>query len=98
VRRNDSRNGQRLSCCGAQNLLLAFARQILTAAAPYCSLYPPLAALANVPCGAFFGTFLGETRKVRPTQWSKPKHSMQHRFANKSSYNLKKQTDRQIGI
>ena len=37
------------SCCGTQNLLLAFAPQILTAATPFCSLLPPPAALANVP-------------------------------------------------
>ena len=36
-----------MSCCGAQNLLLAYARQILTAATPYASLYPPQAALGN---------------------------------------------------
>ena len=38
-----------MSCCGTQNLSLAFARQILTAATPFCSLYLPQAALANVP-------------------------------------------------
>ena len=38
-----------MSCCGAQNLLLAFARKILTAATPFCSLNLPPAALANVP-------------------------------------------------
>ena len=38
-----------MSCCGAQNLSLAFARQFLTAATPFCSLYLPRAALANVP-------------------------------------------------
>ena len=38
-----------MSCCGTQNLSLAFARQILTAATPFCSLYLPRAALANVP-------------------------------------------------
>ena len=38
-----------MCCCGAQNLLLAKARQILTAATPYCSLCLPQAALANVP-------------------------------------------------
>ena len=37
------------SCCGAQNSLLACAHRILTAATPFCSLLPPLAALANVP-------------------------------------------------
>ena len=36
------------SCCGAQNLLLAFAPQILTAATPFCSLLPPPAALARL--------------------------------------------------
>ena len=36
-------------CCGAQNLLLAYAHQILTAATPCCSLHPPPAALATVP-------------------------------------------------
>ena len=36
-------------CCGAQNLLLARARQILTAATPYASLHLPQAALGNVP-------------------------------------------------
>ena len=34
---------------GAQNSLLAIAHRILTAATPFCSLLPPLAALANVP-------------------------------------------------
>ena len=34
---------------GAQNSLLANAHRILTAATPFCSLLPPLAALANVP-------------------------------------------------
>ena len=34
---------------GAQNSLLAIAHRILTAATPFCSLFPPLAALANVP-------------------------------------------------
>ena len=34
---------------GAQNSLLAYAHRILTAATPFCSLLPPLAALANVP-------------------------------------------------
>ena len=34
---------------GAQNSLLAYAHRILTAATPFCSLFPPLAALANVP-------------------------------------------------
>ena len=38
-----------MSCCGAQNLLLAYAHQILTAATPFCSLFPPPAAVANVP-------------------------------------------------
>ena len=38
-----------ISCCGAQNLLFAFAPQILTAAPPFCSLFLPQAALANVP-------------------------------------------------
>ena len=37
------------SCCGTQNSLLAYAHRILTAATPFCSLLPPLAALANVP-------------------------------------------------
>ena len=37
------------SCCGARNLLFAFARQISTAATPFYSLYPPPAALASVP-------------------------------------------------
>ena len=37
------------SCCGAQNSLLAYAHRILTTATPFCSLLPPLAALANVP-------------------------------------------------
>ena len=37
------------SGCGARNSLLAYARRISTAAPPYCSLYPPQAALANVP-------------------------------------------------
>ena len=36
-------------CCGTQNSSLAFARRILTAATPCCSLYPPAAALATVP-------------------------------------------------
>ena len=34
---------------GAQNSLLAYAHRILTAATPFYSLLPPLAALANVP-------------------------------------------------
>ena len=34
---------------GTQNSLLANAHRILTAATPFCSLLPPLAALANVP-------------------------------------------------
>ena len=34
---------------GAQNSLLAYAHRILPAATPFCSLFPPLAALANVP-------------------------------------------------
>ena len=34
---------------GAQNSLHAYAHRILTAATPFCSLLPPLAALANVP-------------------------------------------------
>ena len=34
---------------GAQNSLLAYAHRILTAATPFCSLLPPLTALANVP-------------------------------------------------
>ena len=38
-----------MSCCGAPNLSLAYARQILTAATPYSSLHPPPAALGNVP-------------------------------------------------
>ena len=42
-----------MSCCGTQNLLLAFARQILTAATPYCSLYLPPVALANVPTSIY---------------------------------------------
>ena len=37
------------SCCGTQNSLLAYAHRILTTATPFCSLFPPLAALANVP-------------------------------------------------
>ena len=37
------------SCCGARNLLFAFARQISTAATPYCSLYPPPAAKSKRP-------------------------------------------------
>ena len=37
------------SGCGARNSLLAYARRISTAAPPYCSLYPPQAAHANVP-------------------------------------------------
>ena len=41
-------------CCGAQNLLLACTRQILTAATPYSSLYPPPAALGNVPPAVCF--------------------------------------------
>ena len=32
------------------------------------SLYPPLAALPSLPPVAFFGYFLGETRKYRPRQ------------------------------
>ena len=36
-------------CCGAQNFLLAYAHQILTAATPCCSLHPPPAVLATVP-------------------------------------------------
>ncbi|MBE6667143.1 MAG: hypothetical protein E7607_02390 [Ruminococcaceae bacterium] len=38
-----------MSCCGAQNLLLASARQILTAATPFASLHHPSGALGNVP-------------------------------------------------
>ena len=37
------------SGCGARNSLLAYAHRISTAAPPFCSLYPPQAALANVP-------------------------------------------------
>ena len=44
-----SRRSRDSSCCGAQNSLLACAHRILTAATPFCSLLPPLAALANVP-------------------------------------------------
>ena len=48
---------------GAQNSLLAIAHRILTAATPFCSLFPPLAALANVPASlsappALVATFL----------------------------------------
>ena len=32
---------------------------------------------------AFFGDFLGETRKSRPTQWSKPKHCLHFLFCRK---------------
>ena len=38
-----------MPCCGTQNLSLAFARQILTAATPYASLNHPPGALGNVP-------------------------------------------------
>ena len=42
--------GPVMSCCGARNFLLVFRlRKISTAATPFCSLYPPPAALANVP-------------------------------------------------
>ena len=44
-----SRRSRASSCCGTQNSLLAYAHRILTAATPFCSLLPPLAALANVP-------------------------------------------------
>ena len=38
-----------MSCCGARNSSLAKARRISTAATPFCLLFLPQAALANVP-------------------------------------------------
>ena len=56
------------SCCGAQNSLLAYAHRILTAATPFCSLFPPLAALANVPLSTRepLGRGCGLPRRVAP--------------------------------
>ena len=47
--RSLSRPSGTSSCCGTQNSLLACAHRILTTATPFCSLFPPPAALANVP-------------------------------------------------
>ena len=47
--RRDSHDALGRSCCGTRNSLLAYAHRISTAATPFYSLYPPPAALANVP-------------------------------------------------
>ena len=54
-----------MSCCGAQNLLLAFARQILTAATPYASLHLPPAALGNVPTSISLRILLNEAENLQ---------------------------------
>ena len=58
---------------GAQNSLLAYAHRILTAATPFCSLLPPLAALANVPLSTRepWGTGDADRRNQRPKFWDK---------------------------
>ena len=58
---------------GAQNSLLAYAHRILTAATPFCSLLPPLAALANVPLYTRepLGTGDADRRNQRPKFWDK---------------------------
>jgi len=40
------------------------------------------ALVSAAPC-RFFGTFLDGTRKVRTTQWSKPKYCLHFRFRRK---------------
>ena len=59
--------------CGAQNSLLAYAHRILTTATPFCSLLPPLAALANVPLSTRepLGTGDADRRNQRPKFWDK---------------------------
>ena len=61
------------SCCGAQNSLLACAHRILTAATPFCSLLPPLAALANIPLYTRepLGTGDADRRNQHPKFWNK---------------------------
>ena len=58
---------------GTQNSLLANAHRILTAATPFCSLLPPLAALANVPLYTRepLGTGDADRRNQRPKFWNK---------------------------
>ena len=58
---------------GAQNSLLAYAHRILTAATPFCSLLPPLAALANIPLYTRepLGTGDADRRNQRPKFWDK---------------------------
>ena len=58
---------------GTQNSLLANAHRILTAATPFCSLLPPLAALANVPLYTRepLGTGDADRRNQRPKFWDK---------------------------